>query len=128
MEPFIRINGNAYPQPHRGLELLTSTIVDSARNANGTVVGQKVGRDQQKINALEWAYLDAETWARILQEFDEKFFVIVTYPDMVHNAWTTRKMYPSDRSAKPFHLDEATGLPRDYLECKVNIIDVGEPL
>lgn len=127
MQPFIKINGNAYPQPRRGLELLTATIVDSARNANGVVVGQKVGRDQQKLNALQWAYMDAVTWAKLLQEFDSGFFVTVTYPDMVYNKWTTRKMYPGDRTAKPFHLDPDTGLPLDYIDCKVNIIDVGEP-
>lgn len=127
MQPFIKINGNVYPQPRRGLELLTATIVDSARNANGVVVGQKVGRDQQKLNSLQWGYMDAELWAQLLQEFDTSFFVTVTYPDMVHNKWTTRKMYPGDRTATPYFLDEETGLPRGYINCKVNLIDVGEP-
>lgn len=49
MQSFITINGIKFPQPRRGLELLSATIVDSARNANGVVVGQKVGRDQQKL-------------------------------------------------------------------------------
>ena len=126
MNAFIRINGNSYPQPRRGLNLIGSTIVDSARNTNGVVVGQKVGRDQQKINDLEWAYLTAEQWSAILKEFDKGFYATVTYPDMVNNRWTTRKMYPGDRTATPFHIDENTGLPLDYLNCKVNIIDVGE--
>ena len=126
MNAFIRINGNSYPQPRRGLNLIGSTIVDSARNTNGVVVGQKVGRDQQKINGLEWAYLTAEQWSAILKEFDKGFYATVTYPDMVNNRWTTRKMYPGDRTATPFHIDENTGLPLDYLNCKVNIIDVGE--
>ena len=126
MQPFIKINGHAYPQPRRGLEIIAATIVDSARNANGVVVGQKVGRDQQKLNSLQWAYLDAATWSAILKEFDNGFFVTVSYPDMVNNTWTTRKMYPGDRSAKPFHLNPSTGLPLDYIECKVNLIDVGE--
>lgn len=126
MQPFIKINGHAYPQPRRGLEIIAATIVDSARNANGVVVGQKVGRDQQKLNSLQWAYLDAATWSAILKEFDGGFFVTVSYPDMVNNTWTTRKMYPGDRSAKPFHLNPSTGLPLDYIECKVNLIDVGE--
>lgn len=52
MQSFITINGTKFPQPRRGLELLSATIVDSARNANGVVVGQKVGRDQQKLNNL----------------------------------------------------------------------------
>ena len=127
MQAFIKINGNPYPQPRRGLEMLTATIVDSARNANGVVIGQKVGRDQQKLNSLHWAYMDAETWSRLLQEFDDTFFVTVTYPDMVRNRWTTRKMYPGDRTAKPFHLDPNTGFPLDYIDCKVNLIDCGEP-
>lgn len=41
MNAFIRINGNSYPQPRRGLNLIVSTIVDSARNTNGVVVGQR---------------------------------------------------------------------------------------
>lgn len=127
MQSFITINGAKFPQPRRGLELLSATIVDSARNANGVVVGQKVGRDQQKLNNLFWGYLTAEQWSAMLQIFDKNFFVTVTYPDMVNNRWTTRKMYPGDRTATPYHLDPNTGLPADYINCKVNIIDCGGP-
>ena len=127
MASFIQINGRPYPSPRRGLGLVTATIVDSARNANGVVVGQVVGRQQQKINNLEWAYLTAAEWSQILKEFDN-FYVTVTYPDMVNNSWTTRKMYPGDRSATPFHLDPDTQFPLDYINCKVNLIDVGEDL
>ncbi len=123
MQPFIKINGHPYPFPRRGLSLLNATIVDSARNTKGVVVGQKIGRDQQKLDDLEWAYLSAEMWSQILKEFDN-FFVTVTYPDMVNNTWTTRKMYPGDRTATPFHLGE-NGMPLDYLNCKVNLIDCG---
>ena len=107
MQSFITINGTKFPQPRRGLELLSATIVDSARNANGVVVGQKVGRDQQKLNNLFWGYLTAEQWSAMLQIFDKNFFVTVT--------------------ATPYHLDPNTGLPADYINCKVNIIDCGEP-
>ena len=48
---------------------MTATIVDSARNANAVVVGQVVGREQQKLDRLEWAYLTAEQWSSILKEF-----------------------------------------------------------
>ena len=114
MQSFITINGTKFPQPRRGLELLSATIVDSARN-------------QQKLNNLFWGYLTAEQWSAMLQIFDKNFFVTVTYPDMVNNRWTTRKMYPGDRTATPYHLDPNTGLPADYINCKVNIIDCGEP-
>ena len=127
MASFIKINGRDYPCPRRGLEMMVATIVDSARNANAVVVGQVVGREQQKLNTLEWAYLTAEQWSAILKEFSN-FYVTVSYPDMVNNTWTTRKMYPGDRTAEPFHLDPVTQLPIDYINCKVNLIDCGEPL
>ena len=127
MTPFIRINGNPYPQPRRGLELMTATLVDSGRNASGVVVGQVVGRQQQKINNLEWAHMKAAQWAALLREFDN-FFVTVSYPDMVTGTWTTRKMYPGDRTATVLWLDDVTGLPTDYINCKVNLIDCGDTL
>ena len=127
MAAFIRINGREYPCPRRGLEMMVATIVDSTRNANAVVVGQVVGREQQKLNNLEWAYLTAEQWSAILKEFSN-FYGTVSYPDMVNNTWTTRKMYPGDRTAEPFHLDPVTQLPIDYINCKVNLIDCGEPL
>ena len=58
-QAFIKINGLVCPFPKRGLELMTATIVDAARNANGTTVGQRVGRDQYKINQLVWPALSA---------------------------------------------------------------------
>lgn len=122
---FITINGHEYPQPNRGLDFQVSTAVNAARNANNVVIGQKVGRDAQKINALVWNWLDAETWSKILQEFDTGFYVTVTYPDMVYNTWKTVTMYPGDRSATPYWLDSDTGLPSYYTACKVNIIDCG---
>lgn len=70
MQSFITINGTKFPQPRRGLELLSATIVDSARNANGVVVGQKVGRDQQKLNNLFWVKFKDDPHAdRILADF-----------------------------------------------------------
>lgn len=122
---FIKINGHQYPYPGRDLTFKVATIVDSARNTNGVVVGQRVGRDNAKIDSLEWKILDAITWSQILQEF-ENFYVTVEYPDMVTNNWKSVKMYPGDRSAKVWKIDPNTGLPSEYVECKVNLIDVGE--
>ena len=124
MQNFVTINGVELPQPRRGLNVEIATIVDSARNANGVVIGQKVGRDQQKINNLEWGYLDAEVWETILNIFDTSFFVTVTYPNML-GGWTTREMYPGNRSAEPLWLDKNSGRPTHYINCKVNLIDTG---
>lgn len=125
MEAIITINGKEFPAPQRGLEFIVSTNVNSGRNANGEVIGQVVGRNQNKANNLVWPFLDAQTWAEMLQEFDD-FFVIATIPDMVHNTWQTIKMYPGDRSAEPYWIDPVTKLPTHYINCKVNIIDCGE--
>lgn len=123
MNGMISINGHWVPYPKRGLELITTTLVDSGRNANGQVVGQKIGRDQYKINALEWPWLTAEEWSTILQGFSN-FYATVTFPDQVNRNYITLKMYPGDRSAKPYYVDEE-GLPTHYTNCKVNIIDTG---
>lgn len=83
-----------------------------------------MGRDQQKIDNLYWPYLSAPMWAKMLQEF-EKFEIVVTFPDMVHNNWITLKMYPGNRTATPIKVSKETGLPTDYINCKCNIIDCG---
>ena len=124
-QAFIKINGLVCPYPKRGLELMTATIVDAARNANGTTVGQRVGRDQYKINQLVWPALSAYQWSAILRQFSG-FYATVTFPDMVYNRWKTLRMYPGDRTAEPYWVDESTGLPTLYINCKVNIIDCGE--
>lgn len=124
MANFITINGVELPQPSRGLGLHIATLVDSARNSRGEVVGQKIGRDQQKIENVEWKMLSAQQWQTILQILDANFYVEVRYPDMVTGTWKARRMYCGDRTAKPYKLD-ANGLPTIYTECKVNFIDCG---
>lgn len=121
---FIRVNGKPFPAPKRYPNMVVTTAVDSARNANNKVVGQKIGRDNYKIDSLEWPYLDAATWSAMLKEFDKNFFVTVQFWDMVNNNWRTLTMYPGDRTADVFKID-SQGRPTHYLNCKVNIIDTG---
>lgn len=123
MSATIYINEKAFPSPKRGLKFITTTTVSSARNANAEVVGQKIGRDQYKLDSLEWPYLDAETWSDMLKELDS-FFVTVRFPDQVNNEWRSLLMYPGDRSAEPYRVDD-NGLPTAYINCKVNLIDCG---
>lgn len=123
-QAMIYVNGVAIPYPARGLEIMVATLVDSARNANGVVVGQKIGRDQYKLNSLQWPWLTAEQWSTILQLFSG-FYATVKFPDPVSNSWKMIKMYPGDRSAEPYWVNDS-GMPTHYTNCKVNIIDVGE--
>lgn len=121
---YLAINGQEIPYPKRGVKALVTTVVDSARNVNGVVVGQRIGRDQYKIDALEWSYLTAAEWSRILQLMSG-FFFNVTFYDPVTNGLKTLRMYCGDRSAEPYWVDE-NGKPTHYINCKANLIDTGE--
>lgn len=121
---FIRINGKPFPTPKRYPNMVVTTAVNAARNANNKVVGQKIGRDNYKINNLEWPYLDAKTWSDMLKEFDKNYFFTVQFWDMVNNNWRTLTMYPEDRTADVFKID-SEGRVLSYINCKVNIIDAG---
>lgn len=60
-------------------------------------VGQRIGRDQDKIDGLTWTMLDAAEWNAILQEFKE-FVVVVKFPD--DGKW--RMENRTDVSGKPY--------------------------
>jgi hypothetical protein len=121
---YITVNGYDFPPPKRGVKPTVSTLVDAGRNANGTVVAQRLGRDQYKIDGLEWPWLPAATWQRLLTILGN-FFVYVTFPDPVTGKKKTIKMYPGDRTAEPYWVDEDDN-PIFYQNCKVNLIDCGE--
>ena len=119
----ITINEKGFPAPDIGANLIVATNVSDGKNADGEFVGQKVGRDQYKIDGLQWKFLDAETWSKILKEFDS-FVVTAKIPDMVNNQFLTIRMYPGNRTATPIEFDE-DGLPTKYKNCKVNLVDCG---
>ena len=101
-----------------------TTIVNAGRNANGVVVGQRIGRDQYKIDTLEWSWLTASQWGEILSLISS-FYFYVTFPNPVSGSPITVKMYCGDRSAEPYWVD-SNGNPTYYTNCKVNLIDTGE--
>lgn len=121
---YLAINGYELPSPKRGVSVIVTTVVDSGRDANGTVVGQRIGRDQYKIDGLEWPWLSAAQWERILKILSN-FFVNVTFNDPVTNNRKTIKMYCGDRTGEPYWVDK-NGTPTFYRNCKVNLIDTGE--
>jgi hypothetical protein len=131
---YLEINGEAVPTPKRGVSHVVSTIVNSGRNVNGIVVGQRLGVDQFKLDNLEWPWLSAAEWSRILKLLNTNYAgtnnnytnmaVDVSFYDPVTNAKRTLKMYPGDRSAEPYWID-ANGHPTYYRNCKVNLIDTG---
>lgn len=100
------------------------TMVSEGRNANGIFIGQRVGRDQSKVE-LEWGRMPARTWAELLQIFTATFVNPVTYYDMAAGQMVTRQMYVSDRSAQPHKIDAATGIWLEAKNCKLNLVDTG---
>lgn len=120
---FIKVNGQSLPPCKRGVSVVVTTVVNAGRNANGATVGQKVGRDQYKIDGLEWSWLTADEWGRILKLF-KNFYVNVTFTDPVSDKPKTIKMYCGDRTASPYWVND-DGAPTHYTNCKVNLIDTG---
>lgn len=122
---YLYVNGVALPYPDKDSGLLTiSTMVESARTADGVMRGQRVGRDLSKIE-MTWNVLEPEEWANILRLL-ENFKVVVQYFDMKTNGWMVRNMYCGDRSARPYEIDKSTGRPKYYVNCSVNLIDIGD--
>lgn len=120
----ITIAGIPIPNPNYSSMMQTvATLVNSGRNADGQFIGQKLGRDQSKIE-LQWDYLTAEEWAAILSIFDRNFVNEVTFFDMVSQRFITREMYVGDRTGRPFNPDQLMN-PRAWLECKANLVDTG---
>lgn len=120
----IMINGISLPSPSRGLTESWYQIVDSSRNANGVVVAQKIGRRQLKLDSLTWPYLTAAQWGALLKEID-KFYGTLKYYDARTGSRRSLKVYWGDASAEPYWVD-GSGNPIAYINCKCNIIDVGE--
>lgn len=120
----IWINNVELPMPSRGLKIERAQLVDSARNALGQVVAQKVNRRLLKLSALKWDYLPASTWSTILQEV-EKFTGTVKVWDARTNQLLEFQVYWGDASEEPLNINPTTGEILDYINCECNIIDMG---
>lgn len=117
------INGTQVPTPKRGLTETVSTNVNSGRNANGEMVGERVGRDIYKLDNVEWMWLTKAQWQAILQLVkDFKFYC--EFPDVVNGGYCRHLCYCGDRSCEPYYIN-SEGDFTYYRSCKMNIIDVG---
>lgn len=121
---FLRVNGIDFPCPKVGFNYVITTTVNSGRNANNAVVGQRVGRDLFKFNSMEWSALKPEVWQKMLKAI-EPFYVPVTFEDYRTGEPITIIMYPGDRNATPLFVDKTTHKVTKYENCKFNLIDSG---
>ena len=124
LSAFLNVNGVDFPCPRAGFNYIISTAVDSGRNTNGQVIGQRIGRDLYKLNQMEWVGLKPEIWRAMLASVED-FFIPVTFEDYRTGKPITITMYPGDRTGTPLFANPNSHEVEKYENCKFNLIDTG---
>lgn len=122
MTDLVTVAGVALPEPS-SYSAGTSTLVDSARNVSGYVVGSVVRNDVAKVE-LSWRYLTVRQWANVLSLFKNNFYNQVTFFDQTTGDYTTRQMYVSDRNAGMWRRHPETGEVLGWTECTLSLVEV----
>lgn len=122
MEALVSIGGYNLPEPST-YSAVTSTIVDSARNVEGYVVGSVIRQDVAKVE-LSWKYLTANQWATILSLFTGSFYNSVRFYNQATANYDVRDMYVSDRQAGMWRRDPNTGAIMGWTNCSLSLIEV----
>lgn len=122
MEALVTIGGYELPEPST-YDAVTSTIVDSARNAAGKVVGSVIRSDVAKIE-LSWRYLTVEQWATVLSMFTNSFYNEVRFFSQSSGSYEVRTMYVSDRNAGMWRRSPDTGEVLGWLNCSLSLVEV----
>ena len=126
LKALVSVGGYDFPEPS-SYNGNTSTLVDSARNVYGKMVGSVVRDEIAKIE-ISWKYLTIEQWARIQKCFRQssggKFINSVTFFDQSEGDWITRDMYISDRKAGLWRRHPETGDVLGWTNCSLSLIEV----
>lgn len=126
MRAMVSIGDFDFPEPST-YSGSTSTLVDSARNTDGYMLGAVIRDDVGKVE-LSWNFLTVEQWAQILSKFSSvrggSFINEVTFFCQDTGGWETRQMYVNDRTAGVFRRDPKTGQVIGYKEPKLSLIEV----
>lgn len=121
MKPLVSVGGYGIPDPST-YSSTTATIVDSARNVKGYMVGAVIRQSVAKVECT-WKYIKAQEWADIMSIFNASFINNVHFYNQDTNAWETRQMYVSDRTANIF-LRRPDGSIRGFLDTRLALIEV----
>ena len=122
MAALVTIAGYELPEPST-YSANTATLVDSARNVQGYVIGSVIRSDVAKIE-LSWRYLTVEQWANILRLFNKSFYNNVRFFNQSTGTYETRQMYVGDRSAGVWRRHPVTEEIMGYTDCKFSLIEV----
>lgn len=118
-------DGYPFPSPdYQSGKQTQSTTVDKGRSIDNVFIGRRVGRDNAKTE-WKWTRLPADTWQQMCSIFRKNFVVSVKYYDMALGV-ITRRMYVSDRSARPDGIAEDGMTWLRAADCTLNLIDTGE--
>lgn len=122
MAALVTIAGYEVPEPS-SYSATTATLVDSARNVQGVVIGAVIRNDVAKVE-LSWRYLTAQQWANILSLFSRNFYNDVTFFNQATADYETRQMYVGDRSAGMWRRHPVTGEVMGWTDCKLSLVEV----
>ena len=122
MAALVTIAGYELPEPST-YSANTATLVDSARNVQGVVIGSVIRNDVAKVE-LSWRYLTVEQWARILSLFNKSFYNSVRFFNQSTGTYETRQMYVGDRSAGMWRRHPVTEEVMGWTECKLSLVEV----
>lgn len=120
------------PVSRSGSSMIVSSLVTEGRNAQGTLVGSQVGRDQIKFDGLVFPALYAHEWTRVLLMLKVGTPVHFRFYSPEIGGEIIRTLYPGDRTATiyAYHknplFSENTLRPEIFTDCSVNLIDRGE--
>lgn len=122
----VTVGSYDFPEPS-AYSANTATLVDSARNLQGVVIGSVIRDDVAKVE-ISWKYLTAQQWARINQCFKNsaggKFYNNVTFYDQTVGNWVSKTMYVSDRHSGMWRRNPNTGDIMGWTDCKLSLVEV----
>lgn len=114
----------------------TATIVDSARNVDGYMIGTVIRNGVAKIQ-MSWNFISAQDWSNLLKQFEPSyggsFIRRVTFFNQTSGTLETRSMYVGDRTSSGSFLlfNEVNapdpswiGLPRGYQGASFSLIEL----
>lgn len=122
MTALVTVAGVPLPEPSE-YSANTSTLVDSARNVAGYVIGAVIRSDVAKIE-LKWRYLTAQQWASVLSLFTTSFYNSVTFFNQATARYETRQMYVGDRKAGMWRRHPETGEVMGFVDCSLSLVEV----
>lgn len=122
----VTVAGVALPEPST-YNASTSTLVDSARNVQGKMIGSVIRDDVAKVE-MSWRYLSVTDWAKIGKLFKTStggsFINSVTFFDQTEGKYVTRQMYVSDRTAGMWRRNPDTGEVMGWTDLSLSLVEV----